>query len=156
MYYTTYNSPLGLLELAATDRGIAKADFRQSERPLLIGNDWIRKEQPFHKALQLLDQYFAGGKVVFNLDYDLTGTEFQRKVWRALLKIKPGRTMSYGEFATSLGKPSAARAAGAAIGKNPVTLLIPCHRVIGANGSLTGFAGGLPLKRKLLEFEGVL
>jgi methylated-DNA-[protein]-cysteine S-methyltransferase len=156
MYYTIYQSPFGPLVLAATDKGIAGADFRNSERPMLIGKDWISGESPFRHALKLLDQYFGGKKVVFDLDYDLSGTDFQRKVWQALLAIKPGSTLSYGEFATRLGKPSAARAAGAAIGKNPVTLLIPCHRVIGANGSLTGFAGGLALKRKLLEFEGVI
>jgi methylated-DNA-[protein]-cysteine S-methyltransferase len=156
MYYTTCNTPFGQLDLAATDRGIAMADFRQSARPLAIGADWIEKADPFRRALRLLDQYFAGGKVVFDLDYDLTGTEFQRSVWQALLEIRPGKTLSYGEFAADLGKPSAARAAGAAIGKNPVTLLIPCHRVIGANGALTGFAGGLRLKRRLLEFEGAI
>jgi methylated-DNA-[protein]-cysteine S-methyltransferase len=156
MFYTIYSSPFGPLALAATDKGIAMADFDLSERPLVIGSDWKKQEQPFQKALLLLDQYFAGRQVVFDLDYDLSGTPFQQAVWNTLLRIRPGATRSYGEIATSLGKPSAARAAGTAIGRNPVTLLIPCHRVIGANGSLTGFAGGLPLKRKLLEFEGVL
>jgi len=153
MYYTIYSSPLGPLAMAASGKGITMADFQNGARPLIIGKDWIRQTEPFIKATRLLDAYFAGQPVQFDLQYDLQGTPFQQQVWKQLLGISPGETMSYGEFAASLGRPSAARAVGTAIGRNPVSLMIPCHRVIGTNGSLTGYAGGLLLKQQLLDIE---
>jgi len=100
-----------------------------------------------------LQRYFAGTLMSFDLPLDLLGTPFQRSVWQALLRIPAGRTCSYGELAHAIGKPAAARAVGAAVGRNPVSLVVPCHRVLGAGGALTGYAGGVERKRALLELE---
>ncbi|HKI86272.1 MAG TPA: methylated-DNA--[protein]-cysteine S-methyltransferase, partial [Thermoanaerobaculia bacterium] len=103
-----------------------------------------------------IGDYFAGERQAFDLEIAPEGTPFQRQVWRQLGKIPYGETRSYGEIAARLGRPKGARAAGGAIGSNPIVVVIPCHRVIGADGSLTGFGSGLPVKRKLLRLEGVL
>jgi methylated-DNA-[protein]-cysteine S-methyltransferase len=103
-------------------------------------------------ASQLRD-YFAGARTAFDVPLDLQGTDFQRAVWNALLNIAPGRTSTYGEIARELGVPSASRAVGAAVGRNPVSIIVPCHRVVGSSGALTGYAGGLDRKRSLLRIE---
>ena len=100
-----------------------------------------------------MNEYFAGNRTGFELDLDFVGTDFQKKVWRALLKIPFGQTRSYGQIARQIGKPKAVRAVGAANGRNPIGIIAPCHRVIGASGALTGFAGGLDAKRRLLALE---
>jgi methylated-DNA-[protein]-cysteine S-methyltransferase len=106
---------------------------------------------------QQLADYFAGRRRQFDLPLDLShGTAFQQSVWQALLAIAPGRTTSYGALALAVGKPAAVRAVGAAVGRNPISVIVPCHRVLGADGSLTGYAGGLERKRALLELEGAL
>ena len=109
-----------------------------------------------HEAATQLAEYFAGKRRRFDLPLDLHGTEFQRRVWHALLRIEPGRTASYGDVARAIGSPRAVRAVGAAVGRNPVGVIVPCHRVLGSDGSLTGYAGGLHRKRALLQIEGVL
>lgn len=111
-----------------------------------------RTEVLLRTAVQL-EEYFAGTRRVFDVPVSPRGTEFQEQVWRALLEIPHGETRSYGELARSLGRPSASRAVGAANGRNPISIIVPCHRVIGANGDLTGYGGGMPAKRWLLEHE---
>jgi methylated-DNA-[protein]-cysteine S-methyltransferase len=115
--------------------------------------DWSPDPGAFGAAVDQLEAYFAGELMDFDVELDLRGTEFQRRVWKALLTIPFGETRSYGEIAEQIGAPGAARAVGLANGHNPIAIVVPCHRVIGANGSLTGFGGGLDRKRTLLELE---
>lgn len=151
-------SPLGPMLLAATDTGLAGVWFEgQRHGPDRAG--W--REQPEHPVLRearaQLDDYFAGRRSAFDLPLDLqAGTPFQQSVWRALLEIAPGATASYAELGRRLGKPQASRAVGAAVGRNPVSIVVPCHRVLGTGGALTGYAGGLERKRALLRLEGAL
>jgi methylated-DNA-[protein]-cysteine S-methyltransferase len=153
MHYTIYASPLGDIALAGSDKGLCHVDFQHSKRPLLIADDWQKTATPFKAALATLDEYFAGKKPAFKLRYDLRGTPFQVSVWEFLQTIPCGKTLTYRQVAEAIGKPAAVRAVGTAIGRNPISLFIPCHRVIGSNGSLTGYAGGLDLKAKLLQME---
>lgn len=153
MNYTIYASPLGDIALAGSAKGLCFVDFQDSKRPLAVAEDWQRTDTPFKTALKTLDDYFAGKKPEFKLSYDLRGTPFQLAVWEFLQTIPCGETVTYTQVAEGIGKPAAVRAVGTAIGKNPIALFIPCHRVIGSNGSLTGYAGGLELKSKLLQIE---
>ena len=114
---------------------------------------WERDDEAFPDAVEQLAAYFAGDRTEFDLELDLVGTQFQRRVWAALLTIPYGETRSYGEIARQIGSPGAFRAVGLANGHNPIGIIVPCHRVIGANGSLTGYGGGLDRKRALLEME---
>ena len=145
------DSPIGPLGLVASDVAL---------RAVLFGGEHIRPEgrsKILDETTRQLDAYFAGDLVTFDLPLELHGTEFQRGCWLALASIPYGQTVSYGEQARRLGLGSErARAVGAANGQNPLPLVLPCHRVIGANGSLTGFGGGLDVKRFLLEHEGAL
>ncbi|TWO73034.1 methylated-DNA--[protein]-cysteine S-methyltransferase [Caenimonas sedimenti] len=153
-----YESPLGPMLLAATDTGVAGVWFvGQRHGPDSTG--W--PEQPdhpmLHQARQQLADYFAGKRAGFDLPLDLRlGTAFQQSVWQALLRIPRGETTSYGELSRRVGKPQAARAVGAAVGRNPVSIVVPCHRVVGTGGALTGYAGGLERKSALLKLEGAL
>lgn len=155
---THFESPLGRMLLAATDAGLAGVWFvGQRHGPDSTG--W--REDPAHPVLQQatlqLAEYFAGERTRFALPLDLQGgTSFQQSVWAALLAIPPGGTTSYGQIGRQLGCPQAARAIGAAIGRNPVSIVVPCHRVLGTGGSLTGYAGGLERKTALLRLEGAL
>jgi len=147
-------TPLGPLTLAATARGLAAALFdAQQHHPGEID----APEQPDHPHLALAARefcaYFAGRGLRFTVALDAAGTDFQRQVWQALLDIPPGQLSSYGEIAQRVGRPGAARAVGAAVGRNPVAIIVPCHRVVGSDGSLTGYAAGLPRKRALLAHE---
>ncbi|MGH8127250.1 MAG: methylated-DNA--[protein]-cysteine S-methyltransferase [Gammaproteobacteria bacterium] len=157
MYYTYHDSPVGNLLLMADDEALIGIHFADGKHSPAIGNDW--KEQPRHPVLLMakkqLDEYFAGRRRVFDLKLAPEGTPFQRSVWLALRDIPYGQTQSYGDIARRIGKPKAIRAVGAANGANPISVVVPCHRVIGADGSLTGYGGGLPRKRKLLALEGV-
>jgi len=151
------DSPLGPILLAASGRGLAGAWFTEGQRDTPDSAGWATA--PDHPALrraaaQLAD-YFSGRRQHFDLPLDLTqGTVFQQAVWQALLAIPFGQTTSYGELARRIGRPKAVRALGAAVGRNPVSIIVPCHRVIGADGSLTGYAGGLDRKTALLRIEG--
>lgn len=155
---TRFQSPLGPMIVAATQRGLAGVWF-EGQRHL---PDWSRwPEAPGHtvlaQAVRQLQEYFAGLRTVFALPLDLDGgTPFQQSVWHALLHIPRGTTASYGAVSERLGKPSAVRAVGAAVGRNPLSIVVPCHRVLGADGSLTGYAGGLARKTTLLQLEGAL
>lgn len=115
--------------------------------------DWTRSSEPFEAAITQLREYFAGRRRGFDLPLAPAGTDFQRRVWRALTTIAYGETISYGELARRIGNPRASRAVGLANGANPLPIIVPCHRVIGASGALTGFGGGLPIKRTLLALE---
>jgi methylated-DNA-[protein]-cysteine S-methyltransferase len=150
-----YASPLGTMIVAATDDGLAGLWF-EGQRHLPDSSGW--PHAPAHpvlvQAIAQLDDYFAGRRTQFDLPLDLHGgTPFQQSVWRALLAIPAGGTTSYGALSESMGRPSAVRAVGAAVGRNPVSIVVPCHRVLGRDGSLTGYAGGLERKSALLELE---
>ena len=151
MATTVLDTPLGPLGLVATRDGLTGVRFHAHDvRP-------EGKSTVLVDAAEQLELYFGGELTSFDLPLDLQGSEFQRRCWLALATIPYGQTVSYGEQARRLGLgPDAARAVGAANGQNPLPLVLPCHRVIGADGSLTGFGGGLPLKRFLLEHEGAL
>jgi methylated-DNA-[protein]-cysteine S-methyltransferase len=151
----TVDSPVGALKLVASDRGLA-AILWPDDDPLRVRLD-EPTEAPEHPVLleteRQLAEYFAGARKAFSLPLDFAGTEFQRSVWAALLTIPYGETRSYGQIARQIGRPKAVRAVGAANGRNPLSIVAPCHRVIGASGELTGFAGGLATKRFLLALE---
>ncbi|MCC2676868.1 MAG: methylated-DNA--protein-cysteine methyltransferase [Ramlibacter sp.] len=155
---TTYDSPLGTMLLAATDSGLAGVWFT-GQRHGPVDVEW--REDASHpvlrEAVAQLSAYFAGERAAFDLPLDLhAGTPFQQSVWQALLAIPPGGTTSYSELGRRLGRPQAARAVGAAVGRNPISIVVPCHRVLGTGGALTGYAGGLERKTALLRLEGVL
>lgn len=153
--YTTHDSPVGPLLLAADDDGLHVVEFHESRHRVRRGDDWREGDHAvLRRARQQLDEYFAGRRQQFDLPLAPRGTEFQRAVWHALATIPFGETVSYAQLATRVGRPSAMRAVGAANGRNPLPIVLPCHRVIGADGSLTGFGGGLPTKQFLLELEG--
>ena len=148
-------SPVGRLTLIANDQGLTSVLWENEglNRVQLKGAEEKKLHPVLRKAERQLQEYFAGQRKKFELDLDPSGTEFQKSVWRALLKIPFGQTRSYGELARQIKKPLASRAVGAANGKNPLSIIVPCHRVIGANGKLVGFAGGLEMKQKLLKLE---
>lgn len=160
---TRVASPLGPIVIAATAQGLAGLWFREDQRYLPSGITgpaaWPEDaDHPVLKqACQQLHDYFAGRRSHFDLPLDLRcGTAFQQSVWRALLDIPQGSTASYGEVSQRIGKPKAVRAVGGAVGRNPVSIVVPCHRVMGANGALTGYGGGLARKSALLRLEGAL
>jgi methylated-DNA-[protein]-cysteine S-methyltransferase len=149
-----YASPLGTLLLARTAGGLAGAWFEnQKHHPAPIDAPERDDDRLLRQAAQELEAYFSGVEDAFSVPLDLHGTPFQRAVWRELLKLDRGATCSYGEIAQRLGTPSAGRAVGAAVGRNPVSIIVPCHRVVGHDGSLTGYAGGLERKTALLRLE---
>ncbi|WP_103535197.1 methylated-DNA--[protein]-cysteine S-methyltransferase [Streptomyces sp. SM11] len=151
--HTVVDSPYGPLTLVATD-GVLSALYMTDQRHRPPQETFgVPDPEPFGEVVQELTEYFAGDRTTFDLPLDLHGTPFQRSVWAELLKIPYGETRSYGELAEELGKPGASRAVGLANGKNPVGIIVPCHRVIGASGSLTGYGGGLDRKQRLLAFE---
>jgi methylated-DNA-[protein]-cysteine S-methyltransferase len=153
---TTTDSPLGELRLARTDKGLAGVWFTgQKWHPAPFDAPVHRDDPLLNLAATQLNDYFAGRATRFDLPLDLLGTPFQQAVWRALIDIASGATLSYGALARQLGTPQAMRAVGAAVGRNPVSVIVPCHRVVGTDGRLTGYAGGLDRKRALLALEGV-
>lgn len=155
LYFRTMDSPVGKLKLVASDEGLV-AILWQKDRPERVPLGEM-VEEPGQRVLaeteRQLVEYFAGERREFELPLDMRGTRFQKDVWEALLGIPFGETRSYGELARQLGSPAASRAVGAANGRNPISIVVPCHRVIGASGKLTGFAGGLDVKMRLLELE---
>ena len=153
---STYDSPLGRIILAATDTALVGVFFHnQAHLPELGQWPRVEKHAILQQAQAELTAYFAGRRHTFDIPLDLSsGTPFQQAVWGNLLQIPWGATTSYGALSTLMGKPTAVRAVGGAVGRNPVSIIVPCHRVVGANGSLTGYAGGLPRKMALLQLEG--
>ncbi len=151
--YWTVDSPIGELLLAGDGEQLQRLHMQDGRRPTTIGADWVRDAEPFADLCEQLDQYFSGERQEFDLDLGPQGSEFELRVWRALRQIPYGETESYGGLAKRIGHPGLARAVGAANGRNPIAVVVPCHRVIGADGSLTGYAGGLERKRLLLDLE---
>ena len=154
--YKTMQSPVGILKLIASDKGLAGILWeKDTPRRVLLSPVTENKNHPvLLEAERQLNDYFTGKLKTFSLELDFVGTEFQKKVWKALLTIPYGETRSYGQIAKQIGHPKAVRAVGAANSKNPISIIAPCHRVIGSNGKLTGFAGGLEAKACLLNIEG--
>lgn len=154
IHYTEYHSPLGKLLLAATDQGVCGLYF-EDHKYFKGSAGWrLAPNHPhLRNAANQLDEYFTGRRTAFDVALDMPGTEFQRAVWKELLRLPFGRTTTYGAIAQRIANPNAVRAAGAAIGRNPVSIIVPCHRVVGASGSLSGYAGGLERKRYLLALE---
>jgi methylated-DNA-[protein]-cysteine S-methyltransferase len=153
--YTWMETPVGRLKLVAGDAGLTAVLWPDDDpRRVRLGS---MIEDSTHAVLRQaedeLADYFAGRRRIFSVPLDFTGTPFQTKVWRALLDIPFGETRSYGQLAAQLGDPKASRAVGAANGRNPISIIAPCHRVVAANGALTGFAGGMHVKARLLNFE---
>jgi methylated-DNA-[protein]-cysteine S-methyltransferase len=152
-YYTYMDSPVGRLLLAGNEKELRHISFPHGKGVLKPERSWALKEEPFREAIRQLRAYFAGALKEFDLPLAPQGTRFQRAVWQALRSIPYGATASYGEIARRIGKPKAVRAVGGANGRNPLPIVVPCHRVIGSDGSLTGFGGGLTTKQKLLDLE---
>lgn len=154
----TYSSPLGPMLLAASPKGLAGVWFEgQKHQPASSAWAWQPDHPVFSQTTRALDAYFAGLSFQFELPLDAQGgTAFQQQVWQALLAIAPGQTTSYGALARAIGRPDAVRAVAAAVGRNPISIVIPCHRVLGADGALVGYAGGLHRKAALLQLEGAI
>jgi methylated-DNA-[protein]-cysteine S-methyltransferase len=151
--YSYCDSPIGKLLLVASERGLAQIWFEGQAHSAGLGADCHENPTALRDAIRQLRAYFAGKLENFELDLAPEGTAFQQTVWNELLNIPYGETISYGELARRIGNPSASRAVGLANGSNPIPVIIPCHRVIGSNGKLTGYGGGLPIKEKLLAME---
>lgn len=155
--YRFLTTPVAPILLAADDAALRVLEFSPADRPVRPLAAWQQGDNPvLRRAVRQLEEYFAGRRHRFDLPLASSGTPFQETVWAALMDIPWGETRTYGELAASIGRPTASRAVGAANGRNPISIIRPCHRVIGADGSLTGYGGGLPAKRWLLEIEGSL
>ena len=155
-FYKAMKSPVGELKLVASDKGLA-AILWEKDNPRRVRLAPVSEDKKHPVLLETerqLNDYFSGKRKSFSLKLDFKGTEFQKTVWAALLTIPFGETRSYGQIAKQINKPKAVRAVGAANGKNPISIIAPCHRVIGSTGKLTGFAGGLEAKARLLALEG--
>ena len=151
--YETFESPIGELLAVGDGEALSGLFMQDGRRPVTALADWERDPEPFGRLRAQLDEYFTGARREFDLALAPRGSEFQLRVWEALREIPYGETESYGELAARIGRPGSARAVGAANGQNPIAVVVPCHRVIGASGSLTGYAGGLERKRLLLDLE---
>jgi methylated-DNA-[protein]-cysteine S-methyltransferase len=153
VYYDFLDAPFGRLLLVLDGQGLRRVHFERGRHPLEIDPEWERGPGALHEARVQLKAYFDGRLREFDLPMAPQGTEFQQQVWLELLRIPYGATATYGEIARRVGDPQAMRAVGAANGQNPLAIVVPCHRVVGSNGSLTGYGGGLPVKRFLLDLE---
>lgn len=153
MYYSYIPSPIGDLLVAGESDSLHVVGFPGGKMRRDPEPDWIFNEQPFGEVKRQLDEYFAGDRMKFDLPLTLSGTEFQVAVLEALIEIPYGETVTYGDIADRIGRPTAVRAVGAANGRNPLPIVVPCHRVIGSQGDLTGFGGGLDTKAALLRLE---
>lgn len=153
MWYTMMPSPVGRLLLAGDGDSLAMLSFTLGSRARQPEPDWRQDSAPFRLCTGQLEAYFAGERKHFDLALNPQGTPFQLKVWEQLREIPYGVTISYGELARRIGNPNASRAVGLANGANPIAIIVPCHRVIGASGKLTGFGGGLDIKQRLLDLE---
>ena len=156
LYYDYYQSPRGRILLVADDRALTGVYFAGQKYHPRIDEQWKRadRHEPLRQAKRELSEYFDGKRTRFTVEVSPHGTPFQRAVWKAIADVRFGQTIAYGELAERAGYPGSARAAGAATGRNPISIIVPCHRIVGSNGSLTGDAGGLAKKRALLELEG--
>src|SRR5215831_18158826 len=153
LYYTTLSSPIGELLLVGDGTTLHRLSMQEGRHPRPISDQWQRDDERFSDVVAQLHEYFAGEREEFDIPLHMEGSEFQLRVWNELCAIPYGTTISYGELARRIGQPSAARGVGMANGSNPIGVIVPCHRVIGADGSLTGYGGGLENKRTLLDLE---
>ena len=153
MYYCYLQTPIGELLLAGDENALSMVGFPEGSMRYDPEPEWIYKEQPLAEARRQLSEYFAGDRKEFDLPLSQHGTEFQLRVLEELKTIPYGETTSYGDIAKRIGRPKAVRAVGAANGRNPIPIIVPCHRVIGSSGDLTGFGGGLDTKTALLRLE---
>lgn len=156
MYYRYHDSPIGRLFMVGDEHGLQQLLMQVERTPWLIGEHWRDTGSQLDATSRQLDEYFSGRRQRFELRLNPQGTAFQQAVWQALQEIPYGRLDSYSALAQRIDRPKAVRAVGAANGANPICIIVPCHRVIGRDGSLTGFAGGLPRKQLLLELEGAV
>jgi methylated-DNA-[protein]-cysteine S-methyltransferase len=153
MLYTTLDSPIGELLLVGDGASLHGLHMQEGRTAIEVGEGWKHVAEPFAAVRDQLDEYFVGRRTSFDVPLTMAGSAFQRRVWSELQRIPFGESISYGELARRIGIPSAARAVGTANRLNPVAVIVPCHRVIGADGSLTGYGGGLERKRFLLDLE---
>jgi methylated-DNA-[protein]-cysteine S-methyltransferase len=153
MFYTLMDTPIGSMLLIGDDGTLRGLYMQDAPNPVPVRSQWERSDAPFGSVLGQLAEYFDGQRTEFTVPLAAQGTGFQQTVWRALQDIPYGTTISYGELARRIGQPTASRAVGLANGRNPISVIVPCHRVIGANGTLTGYGGGLERKRVLLNLE---
>jgi methylated-DNA-[protein]-cysteine S-methyltransferase len=153
MIYTTFDSPIDELLLVGDGSRLHQLHMQQGRHPLTIHSNWVRDDSAFVEVRAQLGEYFHGERREFDVPLGLNGNDFELRVWEALRQIPYGETVSYGEIARRIGDPTAPRAVGLANGRNPIAVIVPCHRVIGADGSLTGYGGGLERKRFLLDLE---
>jgi methylated-DNA-[protein]-cysteine S-methyltransferase len=157
MLYSSFDSPVGELLAVGDGRALHGLYMQDGRTAATVRPEWEPAEEHFDDLREQLGEYFAGDRQGFDVGLEMAGSPFQRRVWQELRAIPYGETIGYGELARRIGVPSAARAVGVANGRNPISIIVPCHRVIGADGSLTGYGGGLERKRLLLELEaGVL
>ena len=154
-YYDYFDSPQGRMLLVSSDAGLSGVYFARQKYFPKKEKTWSRdaRHAPLKQAKRELAEYFSGKRMRFDVALAAEGTPFQRAVWKAIYTVAFGKTISYGELARRAGSPGSARAAGAATGRNPISVIVPCHRIMGADGSLTGYAGGLARKRALLRLE---
>ncbi len=155
-FYSKFHTPVGPLAVAVTERGLARLEFDRGQIPARDNHTWIESEEKTSACRRQLEEYFSGARREFDLPLDLRGTDFEKRCWQALLAIPYGETRSYGDIARAIGSPKAFRAVGLANHNNPIAIVVPCHRVLGSNGGLTGYGGGLEVKQKLLRLEGAL
>lgn len=155
IWYTIMDSPFGPVCVAGTKAGLLRVDFQRGNRPVCLAATWREDADFLRKAIHQLQEYFQGQRRSFSLPLAPPGTPFQQRVWQELQRIPFGTTLTYRELAQRLGMPQAARAVGHANGRNPLAIVIPCHRLIGSDGQLRGYAGGIALKQRLLQHEGI-
>jgi methylated-DNA-[protein]-cysteine S-methyltransferase len=153
-WYTTITSPIGDLLVLSDGIALRGLSMQGGPHPRALDPEWKHDDEPFDQVIAQIEEYFDAKRTTFELPLVLEGTPFQQRVWAALRAIPYGTTISYGELAARIGRPRASRAVGLANGRNPISVIVPCHRVIGADGSLTGYGGGLERKRLLLGLEG--
>lgn len=153
LFYCHHSSPVGPLLLVSKSAALTEINFPVNGQARPADATWQMREEAFREVVRQLDAYFSGNLETFDIELAPRGTRFQQRVWEELLRIPYGETISYGELARRIGNPNASRAVGLANGSNPIPIIIPCHRVIGSNGKLTGYGGGLPIKEKLLALE---
>ena len=155
MYYTWFDTPAGMLLFTSNGKAITGIHWKVSHRRPRVAAGWIENKEMFSELTQQLTAYFAGQRREFKLTYAAAGTPFQRRVWEELVRLPYGYTCTYQELATEIGRPKAARTVATAIGSNPMSIVVPCHRVLGAEGRITGYAGGKEGKALLLQLENI-
>lgn len=155
MVFDTFSTPVGTMIVVQDEQGLRYIDFLDCPNPLPTVDSWRRDKLACQPAREQLQAYFAGELKRFDLPLALIGTDFQQRVWEVLAEVPFGTTITYGEMAKQLNQPSASRAVGMANGRNPLSIVLPCHRVVGSNRKLTGYRGGLPIKMFLLKLEGL-